>query len=47
MKKQGTILLNAKKILYECTKQIRIYNKRDVQREDFINVEIDFINVEK
>ena len=45
MKKQGTILLNAKKILYECTKQIRIYDKHDVQRADFINVEINFSNV--
>ena len=47
MKKQGTILLNAKNGFYECSKQIRIYNKHDVQRADFINVEIDFINVEK
>ena len=24
---------------YECSKQIRIYNKHDVQRANFINVE--------
>ena len=47
MKKQGSILLNAKKRLYECGKQIRMYNKHDVQGADFIIVEIDFINVEK
>ena len=47
MKKQGSILLNAKKRFYECGKQIRMYNKHDVQGADFINVEIDFINVEK
>ena len=47
MRKQWTVLLNAKKKFYECNKQIRIYNKHDVQRENFINVEIDFINVEK
>ena len=47
MNKQGTILLNAKNRFYECSKQIRIYNKHDVQRVDFIIVEIDFINVEK
>ena len=27
--------------------QIWIYNKYDLQRENFINVEIDFINAEK
>ena len=47
MRKQRTILLNAKNRFYECSKQIRIYNKHDVQRENFINVEIDLINVEK
>ena len=47
MRKQWTVLLNAKNKFYECSKQIRIYNKHDVQRADFINVEIDFINVEK
>ena len=47
MKKQGTILLNAKNRFYDCSKQIRIYNKYDVQSADFIIVEIDFINFEK
>ena len=47
MRKQWTVLLNAKNKFYECSKQIQIYNKHDVQRADFINVEIDFINVEK
>ena len=47
MKKQWTILLNAKKRFYECTKQIWIYNKYDMQRETFFNLETDFINVEK
>ena len=32
---------------YEYSKQIRIYSKHDVQRENFISVEIDFINAEK
>ena len=41
------VLLNAKNIFYECSKQIRIYSKHDVQRENFINVEIDFINAKK
>ena len=27
--------------------QIQIYNKHDVQGDNFINVEIDFINAEK
>ena len=31
---------------YEYSKQIRIYSKHDVQRENFISVEIDFINAE-
>ena len=41
------VLLNAKNRFYECSKQIRIYSKHDVQRANFINVETDFINVEK
>ena len=40
-------LFNAKNRFYECSKQIRIYSKHDVQRANFINVEIDFINAEK
>ena len=36
-----------KKKFYECNKQIWIYSEHDVQRANFINVEIDFINVEK
>ena len=31
---------------YEYSKQIRIYSKHDVQRENFISVEINFINAE-
>ena len=44
MRKQWTVLLNAKNRFYECSKQIRIYSKHDVKRANFINVEIDFIN---
>ena len=47
MRKQRTILLNAKNIFYECNKQIRIYSKHDVQRANFINIETDFISAEK
>ena len=47
MRKQWTILINVENGFYECSKQIRIYNKHDVQRANFINVETDFINVEK
>ena len=47
MRKQWTILVNAKNRFYECSKHIRIYSKHDVQRKFFINVEIDFINAEK
>ena len=47
MRKQWTILLNAKNRFYECSKQIRIYSKHDVWRANFINVETDFINAEK
>ena len=31
---------------YEYSKQIWIYSKHDVQRANFISVEIDFINAE-
>ena len=47
MRKQWKVLLNTKNRFYECSKQIRIYSKHDVQRENFINVKIDFINAEK
>ena len=46
-RKQWTILINAKNRFYEFSKQIWIYSKYDVQRENFINVETDFINAEK
>ena len=47
MGKQWTVLINAKNRFYECSKQIRIYSKHDMQRANFINVETDFINAEK
>ena len=47
MRKQWTDLINAKNRFYECSKKIWIYSKHDVQRANFINVEINFINVEK
>ena len=47
MRKQWTVLINAKNRFYECNKQIWIYSKYDLQRENFINVETDFINAEK
>ena len=47
MRKQWIISLNAKKKFYECSKQIRLYNEHDVQRANFINVEIYFISAEK
>ena len=47
MRKQWTVLVNAKNRFYECSKQIRIYRKYDVHRANFINVETDFINAEK
>ena len=47
MRKQWTVLINAENRFYECSKQIRIYSKHDVQRENFINVGIDFMNAEK
>ena len=39
--------LNAKNKFYECSKQIQIYSKHDVQSANLINVETDFINAEK
>ena len=47
MTNQWTILLNAKNRFYECSKQIQIYSEHDVQRANFINIEIDFINAVK
>ena len=46
MRKQWTVLINAEYKFYDCNKQIWIYNKHDVQRENFINIETDFINAE-
>ena len=46
-RKQWTVLLIAKNRFYECSKQIRIYSKHDMQRANFINVETNFINAEK
>ena len=39
MRKQCTVLINAKNRFYECSKQIRIYSKYDVQSANFINAE--------
>ena len=47
MRKQWIVLLNAKNRFYECSKQIRIYSKHDVQSANFINVETYFISAEK
>ena len=47
MRKQWIVLINAENIFYECSKQILICSKHDVQRTNFINVETDFINAEK
>ena len=47
MRKQWTILFNAQNRFYEYSKQIRIHSKHDSQSANFINVETDFINVEK
>ena len=47
MRKQWLVLINAKDRFYECSKQIRIYSKHDVQRANFINVGWYFINAEK
>ena len=46
MRKQWIVLINAENRFYECSKQIWIYNKYDVQRTNFINVETHFINAE-
>ena len=47
MRKQWIVLINVENKIYQCSKQIRIYNKHDVQRANFINVEKDFINAKK
>ena len=47
MWKQWIVLINAENKFYECNKQIWIYDKHDVQRANFINVETHFINAEK
>ena len=47
MRKQWIVLINAENRFYKCSKQIWIYSKHDVQRENFINVETDLINAEK
>ena len=47
MRKQWTVLINAENKFYECSQQIWIYNKRDVQRADFINVENRFYECSK
>ena len=47
MRKQWTVLINAKNRFYECNKQIWIYNKHDVKRANFTNVETDFVNAKK
>ena len=47
MRKQWPVLINAKNRFYECSKHIQIYSKHDVQRANFINIKIDFINVGK
>ena len=47
MGRQWTVLINAENRFYECSKQIQIFSKHDVQRANFINVETDFINAEK
>ena len=47
MRKQWIVLINAENKFYECSKQIWIYSKHDVQSANFIHVEPDFINVEK
>ena len=46
MRKQWTVLINVKNRFYECSKQIWIYSKYDMQRENFINVETNFISAE-
>ena len=44
--KQWIVLINVENRFYECSKQIWIYSKHDVQRTNFINVETHFINAE-
>ena len=44
MRKEWTVLIKAKNRFFEYSKHIWIYSKYDVQRENFINVETDFIN---
>ena len=46
-KTMNNFLNSEQKIIHECSKQIRIYSKHDVQRGNFINVETYFINAEK
>ena len=41
------IYLKQKNRFYERSKQIQIYSKHDGHNANFINVETDFINVEK
>ena len=45
--KQWIVLINVENRFYECSKQIWIYSKHDVQRTNFINVKTHFINAEK
>ena len=47
IRNQWIVLINVENRFYECSKQIWICSKHDVQRANFINVEIDFINAEK
>ena len=47
MRKQWIVLINVENRFYECSKQIWIYGKHDVQGANFINVETHFINAEK
>ena len=47
MRKQGTVLINAKNRFCECSKLIWIFSKYDVQRANFVNVETDFSIEEK
>ena len=47
IRKQWIVLINEENRFYEFNKQIQIYSKHDVQRANFISVEIDFINAKK
>ena len=47
MRKQWIVLINVENRFYECSMQIWIYGKHDVQGANFINVETHFINAEK